>query len=87
MLSAARVMKCLLLGVDRTDGGHHETGVNDPTRTFDLIASLFPSPSLKEYNYGRLLGLGGMRRSQVLCFLGGGASAQPLFARADEVIE
>jgi len=28
-----------------------------------------------------------MRRSQVLCFLGGGASAQPLFARADEVIE
>jgi hypothetical protein len=67
--------------------GHDKCDANDPTRTFDLIAALFPSPSLKEYNYGRLLELGGMRRSQILCFLGGGASARWLFARADEVIE
>ena len=34
MRSADRVWKCLLLGVDRTCGGHHETDAFDPVRTW-----------------------------------------------------
>jgi hypothetical protein len=33
MQSAYRIRKCLLLGVDRTEGGHHETDASDPKRT------------------------------------------------------
>jgi hypothetical protein len=33
MRSADRVRKCLLLGVDRTYDGHHQTDATDPKRT------------------------------------------------------
>jgi hypothetical protein len=36
MRSADRVQKCLLFGVDRTYGGHHETDAIDPKRTFGI---------------------------------------------------
>jgi hypothetical protein len=35
MRSADRVRKCLLIGVDRTYGGHHETDAIDPEQTLD----------------------------------------------------
>jgi hypothetical protein len=34
MRSADRVRKCLLFGVGRTYGGHHETDASDPNRTW-----------------------------------------------------
>jgi len=38
MRSADRVRRCLLLGVDRTYRGHHETDAIDPKRTSSLWA-------------------------------------------------
>jgi hypothetical protein len=35
MRSADRVRNCLLIGVDRTYGGHHETDAIDPEQTLD----------------------------------------------------
>ena len=40
MRSADRVQRFLLLGVDRTCLGHHETDANDPNRTFASFAGL-----------------------------------------------
>jgi hypothetical protein len=39
MRSVEQVRKCLLLGVDRTDRGHHETDAFDPSETSGLIRS------------------------------------------------
>ena len=38
--SADRILKRLILGVNRTYDGHHETDASDPKRTFDLAFAL-----------------------------------------------
>src|ERR1700676_1857076 len=58
MRSADRVRRCLLLGVDRTYRGHHETDAVDPKRTFAPVATAFPTArsAAPEHHYVRSSG-------------------------------